>query len=152
MRQLRETFLSLKDKHFVAFNGPAAAYDLPFIARCLSESQAESAGETERGDRSLSVFPCLPNTVSLSFRGVSSTDVMPSLAAVLACSTGSACHAAPPPTPASSVHVGIDLDQQSTSVARDVLSGAGKTEMVHKASDVLLAMGVPLEFALGTLR
>lgn len=61
---------------------------------------------------------CLPNTLSIGFRGCSATAMMQHCSSTMCCSAGSACHA-----------------------------GAG-----DKASHVLRAMGIPDEFALGTLR
>ena len=127
----------------LAFNGPAAAYDPHFIREHLTAAEScddkdDDAGHGDVGiGSSISPFPCLPNTVSLALRGVSSTDVMPLLAASLACSTGSACHAAPLPG------AGADASHGG---------GGSGVVMVHKASDVLLAMKVPLQLALGTLR
>ena len=63
----------------------------------------------------------LPNTLSVSFRGLKVSRVMAQINARVACSAGSACHAA------------------------ESLSGSS-------ISPVLAAMGLPREYAEGTLR
>ena len=83
-----------------------------------SSSSNGSGGSGSAARSSSLVLEQLPNTLSVSFRGLLAPDLMPQLASLVACSAGSACHSAD--------HTNI--------------------------SPVLRAMGVPPEYALGTLR
>jgi len=89
-------------------------------------SLTSAAVEATKAAMSLEVLQQLPNTVSVSFRGIRSHEIIGKLSERVACSAGSACHA---------VH-----------------AEPGQAAPAAKVSDVLRAMNVPQEFALGTLR
>lgn len=69
----------------------------------------------------------LPNTVSVSFKGLKVSDFMPFLLSKVACSAGAACH------------------------SHGTGTGTG-THAAQTVSSVLLAIHVPEEYQLGTLR
>ena len=56
---------------FLRFNGPVEAYQLNYIATVLHEVVC--------GTRTENIFPVLPNTVNVSFRGVRAAKLMPTL-------------------------------------------------------------------------
>lgn len=95
-------------------------------APATNASPVSAAVEATKAAMSLEVLQQLPNTVSVSFRGIHSHEIIGKLSEKVACSAGSACHA---------VH-----------------AEPGQAAPAAKISDVLQAMDVPLDFALGTLR
>ena len=111
-----ETGLKEQGVSFVQFNGPARSCNLKEIASdigmlklilnpisadaSLSEEDRFFSGTSEAISKDNSSFSrtCanlveqLPNTVSVSFKGVNALLLMPLLTSTVACSAGSACH------------------------------------------------------------
>jgi len=157
---LVEGFAKPAERSKLKFNGPARANnpkdllsDLKII-RVMIKSQLNAsqysitkdstqdleasaavvaAVEATKAAMSLEVLQQLPNTVSVSFRGIYSHEIITQLSEKVACSAGSACHA---------VHAPVASGNHSTPAATPAA----------KISDVLRAMNVPEDFALGTLR
>eukprot|EP00602_Paraphysomonas_sp_CaronLab_P003419 CAMPEP_0185022624 /NCGR_PEP_ID=MMETSP1103-20130426/5325_1 /TAXON_ID=36769 /ORGANISM="Paraphysomonas bandaiensis, Strain Caron Lab Isolate" /LENGTH=473 /DNA_ID=CAMNT_0027554773 /DNA_START=1 /DNA_END=1422 /DNA_ORIENTATION=- len=85
IRILQEELGGLESGKFLRFNGPVEAYQLNYIATVLHEVVC--------GTRTENIFPVLPNTVNVSFRGVRAAKLMPTLIDKVACSAGTTCHA-----------------------------------------------------------
>ena len=87
----------------------------------------------------------LPNTLSISVRGLSSAALLAALADNLAASAGAACHSTAAATK-TAVHASQDGDTDGG------LWTAAPSPPPPVISSVLAAMGVPVEYAVGTLR
>jgi cysteine desulfurase len=113
----------------VKFNGPSRlnnakslAEDMKMLKVMLKPNQSKS----NHASRAADVIEQLPNTISVSFQNLIGHELVAALSQDIACSAGSACHAAPAGGHVSSVH--------------------------YAMSDVLQAMSVDKDFGLGTLR
>jgi cysteine desulfurase len=135
-----------RDRDRVRLNGPIRANSPQEIAgdlkllRVMMKSDIRSSATGVVGSSSMDskriinkiAMEQLPNTISISFKNVKAQDIIASLSSTVACSAGSACHA-------------VDKTKQSS-------GGGCSGEVTDVISGVLLAMNVPRDFAVGTLR
>eukprot|EP01038_Epipyxis_sp_PR26KG_P006312 gene6312-8692_t len=137
---LKQTFISGILKSFnkneinnIRFNGPLRSNnpkelqsDLGVLKVMLDANDSINNNKGNNNNDFSLITEQLPNTISISFKGIQAYKLIDILGEKVACSAGSACH------------------------SDKIISSDGSTQSV--ISDVLKAMDIPCEYALGTLR
>lgn len=142
LRLLTSLKIALKDRqNDVQVNGPVRSCNADNLSEDIKVLKAVLTSAMNNPVNKGDLLEQLPNTVSVSFKGLIGHEIVGGMRDRVACSAGSACHSA-----VTRPVITSEGTNSSTRVAAAAVSTS------YEVSEVMNALGHPREWALGTVR